>query len=89
MNQKKIPEPSTEYSLLPIDDFPYWTLQEAANELDISSPRLSRLLRILKVPVYRIGYLILVTEVGIERIRDSLEKEEIRPGRKRNPSVDE
>lgn len=65
--------------------FPFRTLHESAVELSITPQRMSRLLRILKVPVYRQGYTIFLDSKAINRIRRAVEKKEVRPGRKKQP----
>ena len=72
-----------EYNFAPADQFPYITLAEAASKLSITPQRLSRQLRILQVPVFRIGYLILLDDSGVARIKTSLAEKEIRPGTKK------
>jgi len=73
-----------DYTLLPGDYFPYYTLAEAATQLGIRKPRMSRLLRILQVPIHKIGTLVLLNQEAYDRIEEALKKNEVKRGRKPN-----
>lgn len=61
-------------------------LTSASRELGISIQRLSRHLKILKVPVTRQGYSVMIDRQGYARVERALEKKEVRRGRKRKAS---
>lgn len=71
------------YNFLPEKQFPFLTLQEAAEDLDVSPQRLSRLLRILSVPVFRRGYVIFLDRSALKRVRDAVTNKEVKRGRKK------
>lgn len=71
-----------EYNILPLKHFPYVTLEAAAEKLKIRKQRMSRLLRILQVPIYKVGTLVLLDDDAIDRIRDAIKNNEVRRGRK-------
>ena len=72
-----------DYTFFSSQSFPYSTLQEGAMILGINPQRLSRLLKILKVPVSRQGYTIFLDDEAIKRIRRAVENDEVKPGRKK------
>ena len=61
-------------------------LTAASRELGISIQRLSRHLKILKVPVTRSGYAVMVDRSAYARVRRALERNEVRSGRKKKAS---
>lgn len=71
------------YVFHPIHQFPFKTLNEAADELAITPQRLSRLLQILSVPVHRKGYAIFLDKDAFNRIEEAIRYNEVRPGRKK------
>ena len=77
---------SAEYNVLPPESFQYLTLKEAADKLGISPQRMSRLLRILEVPVHRRGHTILLDGNATNRIGKALKDNEVSPGRKKKES---
>lgn len=70
------------YNTVPHTQFPYITLAEGAERLKIRKPRMSRILRILQIPVYKIGSLILLDDEGLKRARKAIKTKEIKRGRK-------
>jgi hypothetical protein len=77
----------SDYNIRPYGHFPYWTLNEGAVKLGITPQRMSRLLRILEVPVHRRGYTIFLDTAALRRIRKALDSGEVRPGRKKKTEV--
>ena len=73
----------SDYFLAPQGQFPYSTLREGAKKIGITTPRMSRLLRILEVPVHRCGYTILLDEAAVRRIARAVRDSEVKPGRKK------
>lgn len=73
-----------EYNVVPQKHFPYFTLAEAAERLDIRKQRLSRMLRILQVPIHKIGTLVLLDDEALSRIKAAVKQHEVRRGRKPN-----
>lgn len=61
-------------------------LTSASRELGISIQRLSRHLKILKVPVTRHGYAVMIDRPGYMRVAQALKKNEVRRGRKKKAS---
>ncbi len=61
-------------------------LTAASRELGISIQRLSRHLKILKVPVTRSGYAVMIDRNGFTRVERALENNEVRRGRKKKAS---
>jgi hypothetical protein len=61
-------------------------LTAASRELGISIQRLSRHLKILKVPVTRSGYAVMIDRGAYARVRRALERNEVRRGRKKKAS---
>lgn len=72
-----------EYIFRSPEEFPYYTLQEGADQLEITPQRMSRILQILEIPVIRVGYIILLDDEAIERVDTAIMREEIKPGRKK------
>ena len=72
------------YTLLDETYFPYYTLAEAATLLKIRKQRMSRLLRILQVPVHKVGTLVLLNQEAYDRIEKAIENNEVKRGRKPN-----
>ncbi len=86
MKQAKSPLPRArdcDYTLAEEREFPYTTLNDAAEDLGIGPARLSRFLRVLSVPVHRVGYVILLDDTAISRVRTALKKGEVKRGRKK------
>ena len=75
-----------DYTLLSGDYFPYYTLAEAAMLLEIRKQRMSRLLRILQVPVHKVGTLVLLNQSAYDRVEKALANEEVKRGRKPDAS---
>lgn len=73
-----------DYNILSEDFFPYYTLQDAAGLLGIRKQRMSRLLRILQVPVHKIGTLVLLNQDAYDRVEQALTRKEVKRGRKPN-----
>ena len=73
----------SEYNVRPQGDFSYVTLKEGAENLNITPQRMSRLLRILKVPVHKRGHTILLDTAACDRVKTALKNKEIGPGRKK------
>jgi hypothetical protein len=75
------------YKILPRKEFPYYSLEEAAQELEIHPTRLSRLIRILQIPVHRPGTgkrcPIYVDKSGFSRAKKALTNREVSAGRKK------
>jgi hypothetical protein len=71
------------YNVHPDERFPYLTLAEGAHQLKVSPNRLSRLLRILSVPVYRKGYTIFLDGAALGAVKAALKEKTVRPGRKK------
>lgn len=77
-----------DYVLKESDDFPFYTLHQAADVLEISAVRCSRYIRLLQIPVHRVGYLVLLDHNDLKQILGAIEDEIIRPGRpKRSETV--
>ena len=76
-----------DYVFHPQKLFPYWTLNEAAKRVGISPQRMSRLLRILQVPVHRRGYTIFLDDGAITRVSRAIKQNEVKPGRKRKAEL--
>lgn len=76
-----------DYNLLDQEYFPYYTLADAAGLLNIRKQRMSRLLRILQVPVHKVGTLVLLNQEAFDRIEKALSRKEVKRGRK--PNVEE
>ena len=72
------------YNVMPQKHFPYYTLAEAATKLHLRKPRLSRLLRILQVPIHKIGTLVLLDDDAVTRVRVAIRQNEVKRGRKPN-----
>ena len=75
-----------DYNILDEEYFPYYTLQHAATLLGIRKQRMSRLLRILQVPVHKVGTLVLLNQKAFDRIEEALSRKEVKRGRKPNAS---
>lgn len=75
---------SDDYTLLDEEFFPYYTLAQAATLLGIRKQRMSRLLRILQVPVHKIGTLVLLNQTAYDRVEEALKRKEVKRGRKPN-----
>ena len=75
---------SDEYSILDSEYFPYYTLAEAAGLLRIRKQRMSRLLRILRVPIHKVGTLVLLNQDAYDRVEAALIQNEVKRGRKPN-----
>ena len=73
-----------DYSILESEFFPYYTLAEAAQLLRIRKQRMSRLLRILQVPVHKVGTLVLLIQEAYDRIETAIKRKEVKRGRKPN-----
>jgi excisionase family DNA binding protein len=73
-----------DYNVIPVKKFPYLTLAEAAKKLRIRKQRMSRLLRILQIPVHKIGTLVLLDGEAIERLQEAVKNNEVKRGRKPN-----
>lgn len=73
-----------DYSILESEFFPYYTLAEAAGLLEIRKQRMSRLLRILRVPIHKIGTLVLLNQEAYDRIETAIKRQEVKRGRKPN-----
>ena len=73
----------SEYNVRPRMDFSYVTLKEGAEKLKITPQRMSRLLRILRVPVHKRGHTILLDPAACDRIKEALMNKEVGPGRKK------
>lgn len=71
------------YNLYPPSAFPYLTLNEAAARLEISPQRLSRILRILEIPVHRRGYIIFLESSSLSQVKSAISQQHIKPGRKK------
>jgi len=71
----------SEYRLA--ERFPFKTLAEGSIQLDITPQRLSRLLRILQIPVHRKGYTILLDERALGLVAAAVKNREVKPGRKK------
>ena len=90
MKRQSSPLPRAEdadYTLHPQRLFPYWTLNEGARRIGITPQRMSRLLRILEIPVHRRGYTIFLDDGAINRVSRAIKKEEVKPGRKRKSEL--
>lgn len=72
------------YTLLDDEFFPYYTLAQAAQLLRIRKQRMSRLLRILQVPVHKVGTLVLLNQDAYDRIEQAVKNNEVKRGRKPN-----
>jgi len=64
--------------------FPYYTLAEASGLLSIRKQRMSRLLRILRVPIHKVGTLVLLNQDAYDRIEAAVIQNEVKRGRKPN-----
>ena len=73
-----------DYNTIPLKHFPYHTLAEAADRLDVRKQRLSRVLRILQIPIHKIGTLVLLDKAAMDRLKEALKNEEVKRGRKPN-----
>ena len=73
-----------EYNIVPQKHFPYLTLAEAASKLRVRKQRLSRLLRILQVPIHKIGTLVLLDDEAVGRVQEAIKQHEVKRGRKPN-----
>lgn len=71
-----------DYNVISQDRFPYYTLAAAADSLGIRKQRMSRLLRILQVPVHKIGPLVLLDQGALERVEEAVDNNEVKRGRK-------
>lgn len=71
-----------DYTLLDEEFFPYYTLAQAADLLGIRKQRMSRLLRILQVPIHKIGTLVLLNQSAVDRIKEAITQKEVKRGRK-------
>ena len=61
-------------------------LTAASRELGISIQRLSRHLKILRVPITRHGYSVMINRSAYIRVARALSKNEVRRGRKKKAS---
>ena len=75
-----------DYNIIPLKDFPYLTLQAGASRLRIRKQRLSRMLRILQIPVHKIGTLILLDDMALDRVKVAVRNREVKRGRKPHAS---
>jgi hypothetical protein len=73
-----------EYNFIDDEYFPYYTLAQAAMMLKIRTQRMSRLLRILQIPIHKIGTLVLLDQDAYDRIEQALKRKEVKRGRKPN-----
>jgi len=73
------------YTESPACRFPM-SLTAASRDLGITVQRLSRTVKLLQVPVSRIGYTILLDRDGFRRIQKALKNNEIKRGRKKKAS---
>lgn len=73
-----------DYNLVPTQEFPYITLADGAKKLRIRKQRMSRLLRILQVPVHKIGTLVLLDQPAMDRLQEAVKNNEVKRGRKPN-----
>jgi hypothetical protein len=73
-----------DYNILDQEYFPYYTLAEAAVLLKIRKQRMSRLLRILQVPIHKIGTLVLLNQEAFDRVEKAVTRKEVKRGRKPN-----
>ena len=73
-----------DYNVIPLKKFPYLTLADGAKRLRIRKQRMSRLLRILQIPVHKIGTLVLLDGDAIERLEVAVKNKEVKRGRKPN-----
>lgn len=80
MNNRAI---DSQYNIRSESAFPYWTLAEGAKKLKLSTNRLSRILRILAVPVYRKGYTIFLDRSALHTVERAIQERAVRPGRKK------
>jgi hypothetical protein len=77
-------KPAKESDYAPLNyDFNFASLIDTAKELDASPQRVSRLLRILQIPVHRIGNTILLDNSAVHQVRDAIENGTVRRGRKK------
>ncbi len=74
----------SDYKIIPKIHFPYTTLAAASNSLGISQQRMSRLLRILQVPIVKVGTLVLLPPAAVNKIHYALMTNEVKRGRKAN-----
>ncbi len=89
MKQLSSPVPKakdSDYVIKSEENFPYLTLKEAAESIEISAQRMSRLLKILGVPVYQLGHTFLLDDSAIERVKKAMRDNEVTPGRKKGMS---
>lgn len=70
------------YNIIPKKHFPYTTLAAASSQLHIRPQRMSRLLRILQVPIIKIGTLVLLPPEAMVSIRHALRTNQVKRGRK-------
>lgn len=84
MKQENSPVPSCtdQYNILPEKEFPFTTIREAATRLKVREQRISRMLRILKIPIHKIGTLVLIDEPAVDRMRRAIKTNEVKRGRK-------
>jgi hypothetical protein len=73
-----------DYNVIPITKFPFLTLADGAKKLRIRKQRMSRLLRILQIPVHKVGTLVLLDGDAIERLDEAVRNKEVKRGRKPN-----
>ena len=73
-----------DYNVIPLAQFPYVTLADASRQLRIRKQRMSRLLRILRVPVHKIGTLVLLDQQAVRRVQEAVRNNEVKRGRKPN-----
>jgi DNA-binding Lrp family transcriptional regulator len=73
-----------DYRIVPL---PYLhTLAEAATAIGVSPARLSRILRLIQIEVYRKGYTLLLDERAIVMAQAAIKERRVRPGPKRRAS---
>tara|TARA_R110002126_G_scaffold54613_5_gene147834 strand:+ start:384 stop:695 length:312 start_codon:yes stop_codon:yes gene_type:complete len=75
-----------DYTVLSGDYFPYYTLAEASMLMKIRKQRMSRLLRILQVPIIKVGTLVLLNQDAYDRVEQAVVRKEVKRGRKPDAS---
>jgi len=86
MKSKQSPQyyGDSDYNLIPLREFPYITIRAASLRLGVSQQRTTRLLKILQVPIIKVGTLVLLPPMAVEVVEHAIETNQVKRGRKPN-----
>lgn len=81
MKTSLITASEADYRIVPLPSLR--TLAEAARAIRVSPQRLSRVLRLVGIEVYRKGYVILLDDRAITMAQEAIREKRVRPGPKK------